>query len=76
MLLRVLFVETESWNNNRSNDECDSTNELKEFYDQQKFCIALSFCCTSICKPFKMNNKVCIFPINSPSQVLVHQIVL
>ena len=75
MLLRVLFVETGSWNTNSSNDECDSTNELKEFYDQQKFCTVLLFCCASICKPLKMINKICIFPTNSPFQVLVHQIV-
>ena len=74
MLLSVLFVETASWNNKSNNDECDSTNELKEFCDQQKFYTALSFCYTNICKPFKMINKICIFPINSPSQVLVHQL--
>jgi hypothetical protein len=70
MLLRVVFVETGSWNNNSSR-----TNELKEFYDQQKFYTVLSFCCTSICEPFKIINKICIFPIHLPSQVLVHWIV-
>jgi len=62
MLLRVLFVETGSWDNNSSNDECDSNNELKEFYDQQKFWTALSFCCTSNCEPFKMPIKYILFP--------------
>ena len=62
MFSRVLFVETGSWDNDSSNDECDSTNELKEFYDQQKFCTALPFCCTSNCEPFKMPIKYVLFP--------------
>ena len=59
MILMVLFEETGSLDNNSSNDECDSTNEFKEFYEKQKF---YHLCCTGICKPFKMQIKYILFP--------------